>query len=538
VAKNGRLLSAAVLLTAASAGALAMGIYTLAKDPNYFTASTQVPLAKTPAELASERIMALVSGPAGEDAVAKQIRSEDVKGVYAVRENRPIWSGSPLALIQTAHVIDILRHAGDDGLNPNDYHVAEIAKLKPQSPEEVAAYDVLLTDAALRYASDLRFGRTKAKSVDRDIDVPAEAYDVNKALAEAVQAGTVADFLKDLQPEQAEYRALKAAFLRYRDAAESGSWAEVGSKTSLADLRPRLAIEDPSLSAEAREDNSDVAAALTRYQDRNRLRADGKLNGETIRALNVSATQRAAQVAANMERWRWYPSQLEPTRIVVNVTEATLNAFHDGELVLTSKVVVGDQDTRTPVLRAEAKAVLVHPPWNVPQSIIRNEILPKLRANPGYLASQSMRIRGGSGSTLRLQQTPGPHNALGTLKFEMPNKFNVYLHDTPTKAAFARDDRTVSHGCVRVQQILPLGSVALTGDPEAGLQRINSLIPSRKTRTLALPAALPIYIAYWTAVPDENGAVAFRPDIYGRDKRMIAALGGFNLSAISAEGPS
>jgi murein L,D-transpeptidase YcbB/YkuD len=532
-----RLFPAAVLLTAVSAGALAIGVIAFSKDPNYFTAASRVAIPATYAELTGRSIAGLVAGTS-QHPVAKLIRREDVKAVYAARDNGPLWSGTLVAFSQAASVLEILRHAGDDALNPNDYHVSEIAKLQPKSPEEVAAYDVLMTDAVLRYAQDLRFGRKSARAVDRDIDVPAEDFDTVHGVADATQNGRAAAFLEGLQPEQKDYRALKSAFLRYRDAAAAGGWSDVTAKTSLGKLRARLAVEDPSLSADAREDNGDVAEALKRYQQRNRLRADGRLNGETIRALNVSATQRAAQVAANMERWRWYPSELEPTRIVVNVTEATLNAFRDGEQVLTSKVVVGDQDTRTPVLRATAKAVLVNPPWNVPSSIIRNEILPKLRANPGYLAAQRMRVTGGSGSNLRLQQTPGPHNALGTLKFDMQNRFNVYLHDTPAKSAFARDDRTVSHGCVRVQQILPLGSFALTGNPKAGLARISSLIPAQRTRTLALSAPLPIYIAYWTAVPDEHGAVGFRPDIYGRDKRMIAALGGFNLNELSAEGPS
>jgi murein L,D-transpeptidase YcbB/YkuD len=167
----------------------------------------------------------------------------------------------------------------------------------------------------------------------------------------------------------------------------------------------------------------------------------------------------------------------------------------------------------------------------VPTSIIRGEILPKLRADPGYLESMRMRVVGNpdsaawrTGNGLHIQQEPGPGSALGVLKFEMPNAFDVYLHDTPAKAAFNRDARAISHGCVRVHQILPLGSFALAGDPKSGLSRINSAVSGRRTQSLALPNAMPVYILYLTAVPEESGAIGFKPDVYGRDRRLIAGV--------------
>jgi murein L,D-transpeptidase YcbB/YkuD len=295
-------------------------------------------------------------------------------------------------------------------------------------------------------------------------------------------------------------------------------------------LRQRLAMEDSALPQEPGRNNADVIAALRRYQARNGLTANGQLTRDTLRALNVPASQRVSQIAANMERWRWLPKQLEPTRIVVNVPEAMLSAFRNGDSVITSRVVVGAPSTPTPILATSARSVLVNPPWNVPASILRNEILPKLREDPAYLESMGMRVVGNArngnwatGEGLHIQQAPGPGSALGVLKFEMPNRFDVYLHDTPAKAAFTRTARAISHGCVRVHQILPLASFALTGDPKAGLTRINGLVGGR-TQSLALPEAMPVYILYGTAVAEENGSIGFKPDVYGRDRRLIAAM--------------
>jgi murein L,D-transpeptidase YcbB/YkuD len=235
-----------------------------------------------------------------------------------------------------------------------------------------------------------------------------------------------------------------------------------------------------------------------------------------------------------MERWRWLPD-LAADRIEVDVTAFELTAYRDNRAGLSSRVVVGEPGMRTPILATATRTMTLNPPWNIPTSIIRNEILPRVRRNPNFLASQRVRIVKGSldnPNTLQLQQSPGPMAALGKIKLEMPNPFDVYLHDTPTKAPFARAYRAVSHGCVRVQEIFALGSFLLRGDTRSGLERINSVVATGGTRSLALPKPFAVYMLYWTVIPDANGALAFRQDLYGRDTRMIAAMGDMAVSAI------
>jgi murein L,D-transpeptidase YcbB/YkuD len=531
------LVPTALFLTGAAAAAFVFGPAIKSAEPNYFGSTLQVLLGRSHSEETQSAIGSILDGTAAEKP-DPTILAREMQALYGTRENRPVWTGSPVAIRQAGEAILRLRAAFEHGLDPSDYHVRELAALEPKTIADVAKYDLMLSDGVMRYARDLRTGRAAARAVDEDILVPGNP-DLATRLAEAINSGSVASFLDESAPSHPDYTRLKDALARYRSAAASGGFPDVAANTRIAldadnqamlRLRQRLALEDPELSATAGTNNNDVVAALRRYQGRNGLAADGRLTAATIRALNVPASQRAAQIAANMERWRWLPERLPATRIVVNVPLAMLTAYRDGDAVITSRVVVGAPSTPTPILATTTGSLLVNPPWNVPTSIIRNEILPQMRANPNYLASQRMRVMGNpqnanwsTGEGVRIQQAPGAGSALGVLKFEMPNEFDVYLHDTPAKRAFTADARAISHGCVRVNQIMALGSFALTGDTKAGLERINGLI-GRGTQTLTLPAPIPVYILYATAVPEQSGAVGFKPDVYGRDRRLIAAI--------------
>lgn len=235
---------------------------------------------------------------------------------------------------------------------------------------------------------------------------------------------------------------------------------------------------------------------------------------------------RVQTIIANMERWRWVPRNFGPRYVSVNAAGATLEAVDNGNIIITSPVIVGRPDSRTPLFSTTAVSLTINPSWHVPTPIVRKEIMPHLRANPGYLARKHMVWSEGGG----VRQLPGPGNALGILKFEMPNEFDTYLHDTPQHSLFAKADRHLSHGCIRVGKILQLGSFALTDDPDAGLDRIHSLIITRATRTISLDESLPVYVLYRTAIADADGAVNFLPDVYGRDQRLLSALAVQRLS--------
>ena len=260
---------------------------------------------------------------------------------------------------------------------------------------------------------------------------------------------------------------------------------------------------------------SAIVAALKVYQTGNGLTADGQLNERTAMMLNVPPAARAQQIAANMERLRWMPHVLGGRYIMVNVPDASLVLMESGQQALVSRVVVGAPDKATPILAAKAVVVTINPAWHVPKSIVAKEILPKLDRDSGYLQSKHMEMENGE-----VVQLPGPDNALGQVKFELPNVFNVYLHDTPSKRAFLSDDRAQSHGCVRVEQIRPLAEHVL-GISDDELQQAVS---GGKTEVRRLQQPIPVYIQYFTAIAREGGQTGFRADIYGRDARMISIM--------------
>jgi len=338
---------------------------------------------------------------------------------------------------------------------------------------------------------------------------------------------------------------LKQALAHYREIDSAGAWAMLADSfpedpesnpDSAAVLQHRLAVEDDAASR-----NQRVSDPLKQFQARHGLVADGTVGPETIAALNVSASERAMEIVANMERWRWLPRVLETSYVAVNVPDQHLTVLARGGSALDSRVIVGRPSDPTPIFRAVARSLTVNPPWNVPVGIAQSEILPKLRGDPRYLVDHDMILRDGpagdpygmhinwgtvSPESFRyhVQQQPGPKNDLGTLKLELPNRFNVYLHYKSAQSLFDLDARALSHGCVRVEQILPLASYALSGDPAAAVSSLQNAIASGKTEHLALGNPLPIYFLYWTVFPDPDGMIEFRPDIYGRDRRMIAAI--------------
>jgi murein L,D-transpeptidase YcbB/YkuD len=316
---------------------------------------------------------------------------------------------------------------------------------------------------------------------------------------------------------------LKAALARYRAIAANGGGPSVSDPRTKAKLRDRPAPED---GASADPETDDPEPAVEGFRKGHALPADRRIGLTTLDAPDLPADMRVQQIIANMERWRWVPRSFGSRYVHVNTASATLEVVDNGSVVLTSPTIVGKPASRTPVFTAVATAFTVNPSWHIPTRIVRREILPHARGNPGYLARHRI-VRTSSGG---FRQLPGRGNALGVLKMEMPNEFDAYLHDTPTRSLFAEDDRHLSHGCIRVEQIQPLASFALNNDVDSGLERIQSLIMTHSTRTILLDEPLPIFVMYWTAIADADGAVNFLPDVYGRDQRLIAALAGQRLS--------
>ncbi len=471
---------------------------------------------------------------------------DEVVEFYATRHYEPAWTESRGADKRTARVISTLEHAGEQGLRSADYPTGSAASDQPPQPgRDAAQYDLTITRSLLRYAHDVHDGRVTPDAVYRDAELPPHQFDAASALSAALQQHDIDAFLAGLPPPEPAYRRLVGALARYRAIQAYGGWPRLSAKTAAmrAKLAERLSLEDPALLRLAHPTAAEVKQALMRFQLRNGLDADGKLGAATLRALNVPVSYRIKEIIANMERWRWMPRTLEARYIRVNVPDQSVDFVRDGKVLLHSKVVIGQlkkHDT-TPILRTSIVAVVANPPWDIPDDIAARKILPHLRQNASYLVTRDMVLKDAPARDLsgraidwrkvkgddlpyQIQQKPGKDNGLGRIMLDSPNQFGVYLHDTPAKSLFKLTDRERSHGCVRVEKIDDLASLALTGtspDPKAAL---SAALKGDKTQRLTLAKPLPVYMVYWTASVTQEGTVEFRPDRYGRDRPLIARL--------------
>lgn len=415
------------------------------------------------------------------------------------------------------------------------------------APERAAMLEALGVDGAaarddaelqarvLRHAAVEAGQRIRPAQVDHTWAIQPARRDLMAEFAAARQAGTLRAWLQALPPPHPQYRALAQARRRYAALVQQGGWGELPPGPPLrqgdrdpqaALLRTRLAAEGFAVAATEDPDLFDpaLAAALTTFQQLRGLDVDGVLGPRSRAALNVGPDERLQQIDANLERWRWLPHALPAERIEVDIAGAEATYLRGGAPVLRMRVVVGDRQHHTPMFASELRTVVFNPPWNVPDSIARNEIWPKVRRDPGYLARNRFVVIEG-----RLRQLPGPKSALGVLKFDLPSPFGVYLHDTPSKSGFQRADRALSHGCMRLEKPREL-AVALLGRQGWTPEGIEQAIAAGDTRRVDLSTPVPLYVVYWTAQVDGAGALILRPDIYGWDRDLTAAL-----AAASAE---
>ncbi len=474
---------------------------------------------------------------------------DQVLAFYQARNFAPAWSGGAEEEKTAAEIRVVLAKAHEQGLRDEDY---KLTRDRPPPGASAAAYEITLTASVLRYAHDLRSGRAQPNSVYDDIELPAAGFDAVAALTKALSDHSTAKFLADLPPSHPEYRRLVKALARYRAIADEEGWPSVsgqnevkidGKDERVSVLIERLAVEDPMLAAIANPSTAEIRDAVKRFQARNGLNQDGRVGGGTLAALNVPADTRVEQIVANMERWRWMPRQFEHRYVAVNVPDQSLEFVRDGKAVLSSRVVVGRKTSPTPITRSAITAVVVNPPWNIPGDIAARDLLPQLKKNPNYLALKHMVVTDGLPNDpygrkidwrkvvpaefpYAIRQLPGPATALGAVMLDSPNNFDVYLHDTPNKRLFDSNLREISNGCVRVQQIFALASLALTDDTAKGMSGLTKATKSRDTQRLTLDDPLPVYFLYWTALAGPDGELGFRPDRYGRDERLIAALKG------------
>jgi len=388
--------------------------------------------------------------------------------------------------------------------------------------------DATLTARVLAYARTEAGQRVRPSRIDSRWTIEPAPRDLATEFAAARAAGGLVPWLTSLAPTTPAYRALAQARDRYAMTAAVGGWPRVPDGPSLrmgdndgavSALRARLAAEGYGAAA------SDLAlfdAALEHvlrdFQARHALGVDGVLGPATRAALNVAASERLAQIDANLERWRWMPRSLAADRVEVDTGAQEATLYQGGSPVLRMRAIVGSPKHPTPMFASRIDAVIVNPPWNVPRSIAVNELLPAEGRRPGLLASMGIRWVDG-----HLQQRPGPNNSLGVIKFDVSSRFGVYLHDTPGKGLFAQPVRAFSHGCMRLEQPRDL-ALALLAPQGMDAGAVDAAVAAGATRRINLQRRLPLYVVHWTVRAEPDGRPSFRPDIYGWDRKLAAAL--------------
>lgn len=447
----------------------------------------------------------------------------DVRTFYEMNGWRPVWTADRVRTLQSSAA-----RAERHGLSQGDFFDF------PALAADRAGGEMKTTAAAMTYARVLAEGRVRPETVEDLWEMQKNRVDLPAGLNDALATNRLLDWFEGLAPTDIGYSNLSAGYVRYRRLIRdnNGGWPafRVGANIEPGASDPRIPVIVQRLVAEgdlSAADGARIAAMGTVYgpdlqtgvrsfQARHGLVSDGRIGTGTQRSLSASAEDRARQIALNLERRRWLKRDLQPERIEVNTAAAIMVYWKDGRPVHSNRVVVGAAATQTPSLEKPFASVVANPPWYVPAGIARNEILPR---GPAYLASQNMYVQNGT-----VIQRAGPTAALGYVKFELRDSYAIFLHDTPSKAAFNLAMRQRSHGCVRVQNAVDFARLLLSPDP-ALLSQFDTAQDTRETKRIQVGREIGVRLLYWTAFVDGQGRVAFREDVYERDAKLAEALG-------------
>jgi murein L,D-transpeptidase YcbB/YkuD len=470
-----------------------------------------------------------------------------VEKFYGAREFAPLWTQAGSLTESGKGVIARLRDAASEGLNATDYPVPDFAAAT--TPDALAEADLKITSSMLDYARQAQSGRMHWSQVSGDIQYPEHPIDPTEVLSNVTTAKDASAALDNYNPPQKLYKELKKKLAELRGQG-NGPVIQIADGPVLRYMpargkkQPEVAMEDPRVpqlraklgiteNADDTHYDARVAEAVRKFQESVELKETGVLDSGTVRALNSPKRDKQIDaVIVNMERWRWLPRDpgapsIGDAYVILNIPDYTLKVMQHGAQVWSTKVVTGKPGIHaTPLLTETMKYITVNPTWNVPPSIVYNEYLPALQQDPTVLQRMGLRLDRNPDGSVHISQPPGEANALGRIRFNFPNKFLVYQHDTPDKYLFAKEERAFSHGCMRVQNPDQYASVLLNiTEPNEHYtpEKIRSLYGHSEI-DLKFPTPIPVNITYQTAFVDDAGKLQLRKDIYGRDATMIALL--------------
>ncbi len=456
-------------------------------------------------------------------------------------------------------LLDILKGSYNEGLTPSDYHLERINRLisdvsSKEDPNIYADLDLILTDAIITYARHLIIGKVSQKSIRPGWDIPQlEIPEESRGyLHTALSNKQLKKMINEIMPDHFMYMHLRNGLSAYRKIAENGGWPKVQKgqvlKLDVKDsrnvkLREYLTITGDLPPTTVSDNDSiydiNLEDAVKKFQFRHNLNQDGIVGKGTLALINIPVEKRIEELRINMERSRWVVHHLPQDFLVVNIAGFNIRRITNDSTVFYSRVIVGKHYHESPIFDGTLSYIEINPTWTLPYSIATKETLPKLKKNPNYLADKNMIIMDRDGKELDpstidfnslsrgnfpyiLRQKAGPNNALGEVKFMFPNKYSVYLHDTPARSLFSREERAFSHGCIRLDKKWEL-LMNLMG-PEWDMAKINEIVTSQETTRVSLVQPIEIILLYWTAGADKQDLVFFNKDVYERDPVVLKAL--------------
>lgn len=495
-------------------------------------------------------------------------RSEDLETLYQLADYQLIWLGNSQSEKNISDLLSLLANASAHGLDPAAYDIGLLQEKLPQALLQsnnptlkmAGAYDTALSLSLIRFLHDLHYGRVNPQGINYKLKLrEKKQIELPLLIKGHLAQGNISGLPELVEPQIRQYRQLKSALANYREMVKTVRPLHLSISKSLRPENSFLQAEElqqyliqtgymtePSVPSDKplSRYHADLVAGVKNFQKHHGLGVDGVIGPSTFAELNTPLSQRITQIELAMERLRWLPEYNSEPMIIVNIPAFQLWAYDNVNAlepeITTMKVVVGQaMKTQTPVLMAEMRFIEFMPYWNVPYSITKNEIIPKLLRNPGYLAHENMEVVIGnrpiaySAEALnllkqgkaRIRQRPGKKNALGKVKFLFPNDDNVYLHDTPANALFNRTRRDFSHGCVRVEKPEVLAKFALKyQDGNWDANKIQAAMDSGKNKRVNLGQTIPVMFFYVTAFVDQDHELTFYPDIYGHDPTLLEAL--------------
>ena len=476
---------------------------------------------------------------------------------YRLRRFEPAWTDQD----NVEALLAAIKSSPEQGLNPADFHAEALDEMRARlasgsdDPAALADFDVLMTDSLVRLGSQIVDGKLDPAALDSSWNFGERVLDTEPVVLanEAIESRGVGQLLRDLEPKHPFYGELKAGLAKYREFEAKGGWPELPDGPSLkpgmedgrvALLRDRLVITgDLNVAAGAPTVfDGPLEEAVKQFQRRHGLEPDGAVGPATRAAMNLPPQAKIDKIRVNLERARWVLPGLKGDFIIVNVAGFRTFVMNDDDIKWTTRSIVGAPFRKTPVFRENMTHIVFNPTWTVPSGILRRNILPKAKKDPNFLTANNFKVIARDGKAVdpasldweklsakgfpyRIVQGPGDKNALGRVKFMFPNKYAVYLHDTPSKPLFAKAERAFSSGCIRVDRPFDLAELLLSDDPGWTRERIDQVLASGKTTTVNLSKPLPVLLQYWTVETVRwEGKVAFRKDIYDRDAAILKGL--------------